>query len=227
MLGDALAEQRRLVELLDGLQALARGDAGPLELTEVDLAEVVDAAASAARERHPGLRLHAELPDAPVAMRGWEPGLRLLADNLVENAVRHGRAGGEIRVTLDPARAGEDGGALLTVDDDGPGIPDADRARIFAPSRAWRPPTARARASASRSSSSRCATTARASTSATRRSAGRASACASRRARSKRVHPLARSKREPRLRGAFVTCGCGPVLRPTLDFPVGRRACVE
>ena len=66
-------------------------------------------------------------------MRGWEPGLRLLADNLVENAVRHGRAGGEIRVTLDPARAGEDGGALLTVDDDGPGIPDADRARIFAP----------------------------------------------------------------------------------------------
>ena len=133
MLGDALAEQARLVELLDGLQALARGDAGPLELTEVDLAEVVDAAAAAARERHPGVRLSAQLPEAPVAMRGWEPGLRLLADNLVENAVRHGRAGGEIRVTLDPERAGEDGGALLTVDDDGPGIPDADRARIFAP----------------------------------------------------------------------------------------------
>jgi signal transduction histidine kinase len=131
MLGDALAEQARLVELLDGLQALARGDAGPLELTEIDLAEVVDAAASAARERHPGLRLSAQLPDAPVAMRGWEPGLRLLADNLVENAVRHGRAGGEIQVALEPARAG--GGALLTVDDDGPGIPDADRARIFAP----------------------------------------------------------------------------------------------
>jgi two-component system sensor histidine kinase PrrB len=133
MLGDALAEQARLVELLDGLQALARGDAGPLELTEVDLAEVVDAATSAARERHPGLHLSAQLPDAPVAMRGWEPGLRLLADNLVENAARHGRPGGEIRVTLDPAPAGEDGGALLTVDDDGPGIPDADRARIFAP----------------------------------------------------------------------------------------------
>ena len=56
MIGDALAEQRRLVELLDGLQALARGDAGPLELTEVDLAEVVDAAAAAAVERHPGAR---------------------------------------------------------------------------------------------------------------------------------------------------------------------------
>jgi two-component system, OmpR family, sensor histidine kinase PrrB len=133
MLGDALAEQHRLVELLDGLQALARGDAGPLEFTEVDLAEVVDAAAAAALDRHPGLRLSAELPDAPVAMRGWEPGLRLLADNLVENAVRHGRPCGQIRVTLTAARPGEDGGAVLVVDDDGPGILDADRARIFAP----------------------------------------------------------------------------------------------
>jgi two-component system, OmpR family, sensor histidine kinase PrrB len=133
MLGDALSEQRRLVELLDGLQALARGDAGPLEFTEVDLAEVVDAAATAAVERHPGLHLVAEVPDMPIEMQGWEPGLRLLADNLVENAVRHGRPDGQVRVTLAAARPGEDGGALLTVDDDGPGIPEADRGRIFSP----------------------------------------------------------------------------------------------
>jgi two-component system, OmpR family, sensor histidine kinase PrrB len=133
MLGDALAEQRRLVELLDGLQALARGDAGPVEFTEVDLAEVVDAAAAAAKERHPGVRLSADLPDAPVAIDGWEPGLRLLADNLVENAVRHGRPDGEVRVTLDGALPDGDGGAVLIVDDDGPGIADADRERIFAP----------------------------------------------------------------------------------------------
>ena len=133
MLGDALAEQRRLVELLDGLQALARGDAGPLEFTEVDFADVVDAAATAVAERHPGLQLSAELPDTPVSIEGWEPGLRLLADNLVENAARHGRPDGQVRVTLDAARPGEDGGALLTVDDDGPGIPEADRGRIFSP----------------------------------------------------------------------------------------------
>jgi two-component system, OmpR family, sensor histidine kinase PrrB len=133
MLGDALAEQRRLVELLDGLQALARGDAGPVEFTEIDLAEVVDAAAAAAKERHPGVRLSAELPDAPVAIDGWEPGLRLLADNLVENAVRHGRPGGEVRVTLDGALPDGAGGAVLIVDDDGPGIADADRERIFTP----------------------------------------------------------------------------------------------
>ncbi len=129
MLGDALAEQRRLVDLLDGLQALARGDAAPLDRTEVDLVELVDAAATAAVERHPGVQLSAELPDAPVPVEGWEPGLRLLADNLVENAARHGRDGGRIRVTLSPAASGP----LLTVDDDGPGIPEADRERIFEP----------------------------------------------------------------------------------------------
>jgi signal transduction histidine kinase len=126
MLGDALAEQRRIVDLLDGLQALARGDAGPLEVTEVDLGEVVDAAASAAVERHPGLHLSADVPDAPVPVAGWEPGLRLLADNLVENAARHGRPGGRITVTVSPS-------ALLTVDDDGPGVPPGERERIFEP----------------------------------------------------------------------------------------------
>jgi signal transduction histidine kinase len=129
MVGDALAEQRRIVDLLDGLQALARGDAAPLEVTDVDLGEVVDAAASAAVERHPGLHLSAEVPDAPVPVAGWEPGLRLLADNLVENAARHGRPGGRILVTVSRDRAG----ALLTVDDDGPGIPAGERERIFEP----------------------------------------------------------------------------------------------
>ena len=69
MLGDALAEQRRLVELLDGLQALARGDAGPLERTEVDLARGRRRRVGAAVARHPGSTLSAELPEAPVADR--------------------------------------------------------------------------------------------------------------------------------------------------------------
>jgi signal transduction histidine kinase len=58
----------------------------------------------------------------------WEPGLRSLVDNLLENAARHGLDGGEVRVTL---RDGD--GPELLVEDDGPGIPDADRERIFEP----------------------------------------------------------------------------------------------
>jgi two-component system sensor histidine kinase PrrB len=129
MIDDALGEQRRLVALLDGLQALARGDAGPLEHTEVDLADVVDAVVTAAAERHPGTGVTADLPDAPVPLQGWGPGLRLLVDNLVENAVRHGRAGGRVRVTLRPGS----GGPVLEVDDDGPGVPEGERDRIFEP----------------------------------------------------------------------------------------------
>ncbi|MDX6700563.1 MAG: two-component system, OmpR family, sensor histidine kinase PrrB [Baekduia sp.] len=128
MIADALDQQRRMVDLLDGLQALARGDAGPLEHTAVDLAELTDAVVTAARERHPGVAFTAELPDDAVVVEGWEPGLRLLVDNLVANAARHGRgAGGHVRVTLLGA------GPALHVDDDGPGVPEAERTRIFTP----------------------------------------------------------------------------------------------
>jgi signal transduction histidine kinase len=129
----ALAEQRRLVELLDSLQALARGDAAPVERTEVDLAELVDASVGAAAARHPRVALSADAPPEPVPFRGWEPGLRILLDNLVENAARHGRPDGRVRVTL---RAPGDGhGPAIDVEDDGPGIPPSARERVFEPFR--------------------------------------------------------------------------------------------
>jgi len=128
---EALAEQRRLVDLLDSLQALARGDAQPLERGEVDLAEVLDASAGAAAARHPDVDLRAHAPEEPVPCRGWEPGLRMLLDNLIENAARHGRPGGVVEVTLRAGRNGD--GPVIEVDDDGPGIPLAERERVFEP----------------------------------------------------------------------------------------------
>lgn len=126
LLDDALVQQRRLVDLLDGLQALARGDAGPIAHASVDLAELVDEVVTAAASRHPDVSLAAVLPEEPVVVDGWEPGLRLVVENLVTNAIRHGR-GGAVRVTLDAS------GPALLVDDSGPGIPESDRERIFAP----------------------------------------------------------------------------------------------
>jgi two-component system sensor histidine kinase PrrB len=125
LLDDALSQQHRLVDLIDGLQALARGDAGPLEHGPVDLTELVDEVVTAAAARHPGVALAAELPEAPVVIEGWEPGLRLVVENLVTNAIRHG--GTHVQVTLDAA------GPLLAVDDDGPGVPEAERDHIFLP----------------------------------------------------------------------------------------------
>ncbi|MDQ3849739.1 MAG: ATP-binding protein, partial [Actinomycetota bacterium] len=124
---DALAEHRRLVDLLDGLQALARGDA-PRERSDLDLVEVTAAAHDEAAARHPEVTWSARLPSHPVAIRGWEPGLRILVDNLLENAARHGRPGGSVQLTL-----AANGVAELRVDDDGPGIPETERERIFEP----------------------------------------------------------------------------------------------
>jgi signal transduction histidine kinase len=126
MVADALAENRRLVDLLDGLQALARGDSAAVEHGDVEMADLVGVALAGARSRHPEVTWRCTLPDEPVVLRGWEPGLRMLVDNLLENAARHG--GATVAVTL----AG-DGAPALLVDDDGAGVAEAERKRIFEP----------------------------------------------------------------------------------------------
>jgi two-component system sensor histidine kinase PrrB len=130
MLDDALEEQRRLVALLDGLQALARGEATSSEHEDVDLADVVTRTVADTQARYPATAFALDVPDAAVVIRGWEPGLRLLVANLVTNAAHHGRPDGKVWVTLADRQA-----PVLTVDDDGDGIPEGDRNRIFEPFR--------------------------------------------------------------------------------------------
>jgi signal transduction histidine kinase len=136
MAAEALEQQRRVVALLDGLQALARGEAAP-GLEPTDLADAVDAAVASARERHPGSTFTLDAPEGEVPVDAWEPGLRSLADNLLDNAARHARS---VRVEVGEAprtgsgAAGAGAGAVtLVVEDDGPGVPEADRSRIFEP----------------------------------------------------------------------------------------------
>ena len=125
---DALSEHHRLVDLLDGLQAMARGDASPGEIADVELCEVVAASLDQASSRHPAVTWSSSLPEDPIWVRGWEPGLRLMVDNLLENAARHGRPDGNVRVSVDPGSS-----TVLVVEDDGPGIAEGDRVRIFEP----------------------------------------------------------------------------------------------
>jgi len=109
---------------------MARGDSSPGEVGDVELAEVVAVSLDQAASRHPDVSWAPSLPDGAVCVRGWEPGLRLLVDNLLENAARHGRARGQVSVTLtlDPGE-----GPTLCVDDDGPGVAQDQRERIFEP----------------------------------------------------------------------------------------------
>ena len=130
LVADMAAEQERIVHLLEGLQALTRGDAAEhLPREDVELADLVDAAVYAARRRHPGVTYELDDAIADAVVRGWDGGLRLLVDNLLDNAALHGDARGHVRVGLS-----RDGDTLLVrVDDDGPGIAAADRDRLLEP----------------------------------------------------------------------------------------------
>jgi signal transduction histidine kinase len=121
---DLLADTNRLARLVDDLLVLARADAGPRPAREepVDLQalvrDVVHRNASAAVP----VRV---TEDAPVWTVGNADELRRVVGNLVDNAVRYART----RVDVAVGRDGE--GAVLTVTDDGPGIPAEDRERVF------------------------------------------------------------------------------------------------
>ncbi|WP_406193181.1 HAMP domain-containing histidine kinase [Kitasatospora sp. NBC_01560] len=123
-------DHARLLDLLTALGTLARGDLVQLDAFQpVDLVELVDAAAAETGRRHPEA---AVTVDAPEELRvfGWEPGLRIVLANLVGNAAVHGRTGAD-RARVAVRLAAEDGTALLTVDDAGPGVAPAERETVF------------------------------------------------------------------------------------------------
>jgi two-component system sensor histidine kinase PrrB len=115
----------RLTGLVGQLQALARGDAGLSAAAEqIDLGELADAAIDGARARHPDLSFTLEAPTEGPFVRGDADGLRGIVDNLLENAALHGRRDGSVAVQVSAD-------ATLIVDDDGPGIPAAEREAVL------------------------------------------------------------------------------------------------
>ena len=126
LLADVRSELARLTGVLDALQELARGDAGVTErFATVDLAELADAAVDSFRTRWPGFRVEVEAPEGGVALTGSAAGLRLVLDNLLENACRHG--GSRVRIEVQQAN----NGGRVVVDDDGPGVPKERRDAVF------------------------------------------------------------------------------------------------
>ena len=116
-------ETERLGRLVDDLLLLARADERGLQprRDEVDLDELVEA--ERARPYEDGVRT--EVRTEPVRVVGDRGQLVRVLRNLVDNAHRH--AGAQVVVTL-----GRDGDlAAIDVADDGPGVPAADRTRIF------------------------------------------------------------------------------------------------
>jgi len=123
-------DARRLARLVDDLLVLERSDAGESAAGEVDLGEVVRGVVVAHAGDGDGGRVVGAIGDDHVFVRGDQRALVRAVENLVENALVHGRG----RVTISLAR--DDGFALVTVRDEGPGPDPADRDRLF--ERFWR-----------------------------------------------------------------------------------------
>jgi len=74
-----------------------------------------------------GLDLGAACGDSPLLVRGNAVLVREMLGNLIDNALRYTPAGGRVTVKADSRERS----AVLSVEDDGPGIAEADRVRVF------------------------------------------------------------------------------------------------
>jgi signal transduction histidine kinase len=129
-LGETLLEvNARHERLIDGLLLLARSEQAVSDPVPVDLADV----AARVHEQFAGEArgLTFERSGTPAPTTGDPVLLERLAQNLVENAIRHNVAAGRVTMTT----GSEAGRALLTVTNTGPVIPAYEVAGLFEPFR--------------------------------------------------------------------------------------------
>jgi PAS domain S-box-containing protein len=128
--GNARKLDRLLGDLLD-LDRLARGTLTPRR-QPVDLGALVHRVVDDAgvRDEHPVV-----VDAPPLLLAADAPKLERIIENLLVNAAKHTPSGTPIWVRL---RATDDGGVLLAVEDEGPGVPAQLREQIFQPFRQGR-----------------------------------------------------------------------------------------
>lgn len=125
-------ETRRLGDMVENILAAARMSRAEeqIEPREDDIprlvAEVIDAFTPLLQSR--GMRVDVERLGSDTAMIDGSAVRRILV-NLLDNAIRHGPDGQHLRVVVDH----RDNTLLLVVEDQGPGIPDSERERIWQP----------------------------------------------------------------------------------------------
>ncbi|RKT15941.1 signal transduction histidine kinase [Streptomyces sp. 1114.5] len=140
-LGAALEQTERLGRLVTHLLDLSKIDDGVVDLDArpFEVREFLDgvlrgvtvdgATAGGAFSRRGDVRLALEVSPAGLTGVADPERLHQVVANLVDNACKHSPPGGTVTVRARPDC--EDGALLLEVEDEGPGIPPADRTRVF------------------------------------------------------------------------------------------------
>jgi signal transduction histidine kinase len=131
-------ESRRLSHLVENVLSFSSAERSMLRLARlpVDLAEVAREAAAAVEARVAPSRARIVVgAPAPCVVSGDRDALRQAVSNLLDNAVKYGPPGQRVTVRVEarPAAGRRPATVVLSVEDQGPGIPAADRRRVFEP----------------------------------------------------------------------------------------------
>ncbi|WP_197378483.1 sensor histidine kinase [Mycolicibacterium mengxianglii] len=126
LVGDIMRTQTRIEATLTALERLAQGQLTTAEdHVPLDITELLDRAAHDAMRSYPDLNVSLA-PSPTVLMLGLPAGLRLVIDNAIANAVKHG---GATEIRLSAISSAE--GVEIAVDDNGSGVPEAERREVF------------------------------------------------------------------------------------------------
>lgn len=128
-LGRVQSQSERMTALVEDLLLLARLDEGKATgTTDVDLTQLVVETVSDEKVMAPDHTWQLTLPDEPVTVRGDATQLHQVLANLLSNARKHTPAGTTVTTGL---MRSADGSVVVTVTDDGPGIPAEFQGNIF------------------------------------------------------------------------------------------------
>ncbi|MCJ0979152.1 HAMP domain-containing histidine kinase [Rhodococcus sp. ARC_M12] len=122
LVGESSRASRLVGDMLDSVRA---ENTSELELADEDLADIARRTVERAALLSPQVRFEVD-GSQPVPVRVDVGRVEQILSNVLENAARFTPPGGSVRVTT-----GADTHAFVTVDDDGPGVDEADRERIF------------------------------------------------------------------------------------------------
>jgi signal transduction histidine kinase len=126
VIADVMRTQTRIEATLSALERLAQGELTTVDdFVPVDITDLLDRAAHDAMRNYPELDVSLA-SSTTVLMVGMPAGLRLVIDNAITNAVKHGGAT-EVRL----AAISSVDGVEITVDDNGSGVPEEERAAVF------------------------------------------------------------------------------------------------
>ncbi|MFR7552961.1 MAG: sensor histidine kinase, partial [Acutalibacteraceae bacterium] len=127
--GNIYNETQRLITLVEDIIKLSQLDerAVELERTEADLHAIARDVAERLHSAAEQNGIHIEVFGGPAVVTGVPRILDEMIFNLADNAVKYSRAGGSVRITAGM----QAGSAFIEVADDGIGIPERDRERVF------------------------------------------------------------------------------------------------